>query len=101
MVKEWDDASRGKKLPEKVANSAQHVVQELGKIAAAASMTLGAKPTSTVPKLPGLKPAGPMKAPNVPSPGDYKPSFLDNSGAAAQRGSEDKLNAGNTLTMPT
>lgn len=51
---------------------------------------------------PASKPSGFGKpaVPKSPSPGDYKPSFLDSSAQTAQRSSQDKLQAGESMTMP-
>lgn len=95
MVVEWDSASKGKDTPER--KKAAEIVDAL--LAKTANTTSSAfklsKPATphTPVKVEGPKP--------TPYPGDYKPSFLDNSGAAAQRGSADKLQVGDTLTMPT
>ena len=101
MVQEYDEASRGKKLPEAVEKQATFVMYTLGKMAAmGASQILKppSKPLGGVGPAKGQNPQGPNP---VPAPGDYRNSFLEGSSDMAQRASGDKLNAGESLTMPT
>lgn len=108
MVKEYDEASRGKKLPEKVEKGAQHVLETLAKLAVQSAMSsakltgLGTSPTkATSMGLPGG--ARKVPTPNIPgslNPGIYQDSFLSNSGSDAQGASSSKLVAGEPLTMP-
>ena len=106
MVQEYDEASRGKKLPEAVEKQATFVMYTLGKMAAmGASQILKppAKPLGNVGAGSTGRDAGnKMQGPTPPpAPGDYKGSFLEGSSDMAQRASGDKLNAGDSLTMPT
>lgn len=101
----------GSSVPARVEKQAERVALTLGKLAAesikvAASFTGVKAPPMAKALKPPAQPLGKSTslgdggAKASPSPGDYKPSFLDNSGAAAQRGSDDKLHAGNSTTMP-
>jgi hypothetical protein len=101
MVKEWDEASKGKKRPEKVEKQAQAVALLLGKLAAAAAMS-STKITGFQTPNPGVKPRSQNGQPGQPQDAeDYKPGFIGNSAAAAQRGTDDRLGAGHNLTMPS
>ena len=106
-VKEWDDASRGQEVPERVEKKAQRVLYLLGKMAAAGALSMArnasVKPAAmNKPKMPGLA-QNKLSTPESPAtltPNSYQSSFLENSGASAQRGSGDRLSAGESLTMP-
>lgn len=101
MVKEWDTASKGKRRPEQVEKSAQDVALLLGKLAAAAAMS-SSKITGFQQPNPGVKPRTQGAQPGQPQDmKDYEPSFVGNSAAAAQRGTDDRLAAGHSLTMPS
>ena len=108
MVQEWDTASRETSAPSKIEKQAARALEALAKIAAssAAGFNLLGQSNKSEALKPPNKPLGKSfdsggGAKPSPFPGDYKPSFLDNSGAAAQRGSSDKLQAGESLTMPS
>lgn len=104
MVAEWDEASRGHKVPEKVEKKADLVAWRLGKLAA---MSMAA--TS---KMQGLgKPTAPTSTSNATTkpdqlPGSLNPrssldQFRSTASDNAQRASSDKLQVGESLTMPT
>lgn len=101
MVQEWDAASKGKKRPERVEKKAQDVALLLGKIAAAAAMSSG-KITAFQPPNPGVKPRTQGPQPGQPQDlKDYESAFVGNSAAGAARGTDDRLSAGHSLTMPS
>lgn len=65
----------------------------------AAEMAAAAKLVG--PKMPTLKTTGVPKAKIGPQTSDYVPSFINNSGASAQRASGDRLDANAAQSMPT
>ena len=103
MVQEYDEASRGKKLPDAVEKQATFVVYMLGKMAAVGMSKMLKAPAKPLGGSVGAKAQGGQgQGPNpIPAPGDYRNSFLEGSSDMAQRASGDKLNAGESLTMPT
>jgi hypothetical protein len=101
MVREFDEASRGKKLPERAEKKAE---------SGANGHAFNAMPTShTVPKPKSPKASNTTKfkrevikggPERIPWPGDYQDTFLENSASAAQRSSEEKFQEGKQRTMP-
>lgn len=87
MVKEYDEATRGKELPQKVEKKVEKKAGSIG-------------PTTTT-NVPKYKTEKTTKN-NVgqPEPGDYKQNFLESSASAAQRSSSDKFDVADKLTMP-
>ena len=106
MVQEYDEASRGKELPEAVEKQATFVMYTLGKMGAMGASQIMKPPSKP---LGNMSPISPLKGGSnkiqgptpPPAPGDYKGSFLEGSSDMAQRASGDKINAGESLTMPT
>jgi len=98
MVREYDEASRGKDLPEKAEKKAE---------GASDGATSGVSTTVAAPKPPSSSGApqykseaakgGPLR---LPWPGDYKQNFLESSASAAQRSTADKFQDGERTTMP-
>jgi len=110
MVAEWDEASRGHKVPEKVEKKADLVAWRLGKLAVQ-SMT-AANTVQGLGKPPALgKPSAlaqtnrsttkPDELPGSLNPRSSLDQFRSTASDNAQRGSSDKLQVGESLTMPT
>ena len=110
MVAEWDDASRGLKLPER-AKTASELLAQLTKAANLTQPLTPSRMTGIKPPA-AMKPPKPFGAPAAPAalkpsdvsanltPSGYQGPFRDNAGAGAQRASADMLHAGEALTMP-
>lgn len=65
----------------------------------AAEMAAAAKLVG--PKMPTIKAPSAVKPKIGPQTSDYVPSFINNSGASAQRASGDRLDANAAQSMPT
>ncbi len=98
MVREYDESSRGKDLPEKAEKKAEGGSSD--------GATSGVSTTVSAPKPPTV--SNPARANNAvkggpkpaPWPGDYKQNFLESAASAAQRSTADKFEAGERTTMP-
>lgn len=98
MVKEWDEASRGKDLPERAEKSAALLSLLIKAAAAANAVRPGSSPVPKPPK--PMKTDQSAMGQDEQSP-NFLMSFRDNSSAGAARGADDRLQRGEQLTMPT
>lgn len=100
MVREYDDASRDQRIPERAE---KHAATGVG---ATSGATSGVSTAVSAPKPPSMgapkyKSEGAQHGPlRQPSPGDYKQNFLESSASAAQRSTADKFEAGEQATLP-
>jgi hypothetical protein len=93
MVEEWDEASRGHKVPDRVEKAAERVLFRLGKSAAQKAVLTSSLPNA--PKFPK------MDSPASLTPGASMKTFQDNASQNAQNASSEKMQAGESLTMPS
>lgn len=100
MVREYDEASRGKDLPEKAEKKAEGGASD-GATSGVSTTVSAPKPASSSSGAPQYKSeaakGGPLR---LPWPGDYKQNFLESAASAAQRSTADKFEAGERTTMP-
>lgn len=109
MVAEWDEASRGLKLPDTVEKKADLVALLLGKVAAQSLMAAQQTTRMNTPKSNAPKGPNPMSNTSTKPqelPGSLYPrgaldQFRSTASDNAQRASSDKLQSGESLTMPT
>ena len=103
MVREYDEASRGKNLPAKAETA-----EKKAEGGASDGATSGVSTTVSAPKPPDASSGapkyksetaqgGPLR---LPWPGDYKQNFLEASASAAQRSTADKFEGGERTNMP-
>ena len=104
MVAEWDEASRGHKVPEKVEKKADLVAWRLGKLAVQ-TMT-AANTVRGLGKPPALAQTNrsatkPDELPGSLNPRSALDQFRSTASDTAQRASSEKLQSGESQTMPT
>lgn len=101
MVAEWDEASRGQHVPEKVEKKADIVAWRLAKLAVQGMMHASKLPSPN----PGPRQLGTAIKPET-MPGSLNPrvsqeQFRSTASDIAHQASGAKLQAGESLTMPT
>lgn len=99
MVREYDEASRGKDLPEKAEKKAEGASN--GATSGVSTIVAAPKPPSSSSRAPQYKSEAAKGGPRrLPWPGDYMQNFLESAASAAQRSTADKFEAGKRTTMP-